>query len=218
MDSIGDKVSLYNRRNVRMMREQMMKGARGIRQIFLRFVVIIIILVIWHITAMRYNCDLMLPAPWKTALAFVGVIQDIGVLSNLVLTLKRVFTGVVYALVIGVPVGFLMGYSKTFMEMMDPVIDSLRQVPIMAWVPLTIVWFGLGDGPTIFLIAFSGVFPLILNTVAGVRGISKDYYHAARSMGGGPLSILAHVIAPASLPDILTGVRVAMGLGWMSVI
>lgn len=218
MDSIGNKVSLYNRRSVRMMREQVMSGIRGTTRIFYRSLMIVIIITIWHIVAMRYNSDLMLPTPWKTALAFVGAVQDMSVLTNLALTLKRVFIGVVYALIIGVPLGFMMGYSRTFMEMMDPVIDSVRQVPIMAWVPLTIVWFGLGDGPTIFLITFSGVFPLILNTVAGVQGISKDYYHAARSMGGGPLSIFAHVIAPASIPDILTGVRVAMGLGWMSVI
>ena len=81
-----------------------------------------------------------------------------------------------------------------------------------------IVWFGLGDGPTIFLITFAGVFPVILNTIAGVQSISQDYYHAARSMGARPWSILSSIIVPGSLPDILTGLRIALSAGWMSVI
>ncbi len=85
-------------------------------------------------------------------------------------------------------------------------------------VPLTIVWFGIGDGPTIFLITFSGIFPVILNTIAGVKNISKDYYNAARSMGAGPWSIFSNIILPASIPDILTGARIAISGGWMSVI
>ena len=88
----------------------------------------------------------------------------------------------------------------------------------MAWVPLTIVWFGIGDGPTIFLIAFAGVFPIILNTIQGIRSISKDYYNAARSMGASPFSIFINVMLPAALPDILTGARLAISTGWMSVI
>ncbi len=122
-----------------------------------------------------------------------------------------------YALLFGLPIGFIMGFSKTFERVLSPVVDSVRQVPIMAWVPLTIVWFGIGDGPTIFLIAFQG-FPIILNTIQGVRAISKDYYNAARSMGASPIVIFTNVIVPASLPDILTGSRIAISTGWMSVI
>ena len=78
--------------------------------------------------------------------------------------------------------------------------------------------FGFGDGPTIFLIAFSGVFTIILNTIQGVTDISKDFYNAARSMGAGTLSIIKDVVIPGSLPGVLTGLRLAIGLGWMSVI
>jgi len=97
-------------------------------------------------------------------------------------------------------------------------VNSVRLIPIMAWVPLTIVWFGLGDGPTIFLICFAGLFPIALSTIAGVQDISTDYYNAARSMGAGPLSIFTHVVVPGSLPSILTGMRIGLGSGWMSVI
>ena len=101
---------------------------------------------------------------------------------------------------------------------MAPFINSLRQIPIMAWVPLSIVWFGLGDGPTIFMIAFSGIFTIILNTIAGVQDISKDFYNAARSMGANTLDIIKDIVVPGALPGVITGIRLAIGMGWMSVI
>ncbi|MGE5396234.1 MAG: ABC transporter permease subunit SaoP [Chitinophagales bacterium] len=177
-----------------------------------------ILVAVWQLVSMHYDSFLMLPSPLLTFKALVRAVQDPEVMSNLLITLRRVLSGFGIAVLLGVPLGFLMGYSRLAMQLLDPITGSLRQIPIMAWVPLTIVWFGLGDGPTIFLIAFSGVFPVILNTIAGVKGISKDYYNAARSMGAGPASIFAHVIVPGSLPGILTGVRIAVGTGWMSVI
>jgi len=173
---------------------------------------------IWHTAAYLTASELLLPYPLQTMIALLDAVRDPEVLLNLAITLRRVLTGFAYALLIGIPTGYLMGYSRIAMQMLDPLTSSLRQVPIMAWVPLTIVWFGLGDGPTVFLIAFSGLFPVILNTIAGVQSISQDYYNAARSMGSGPASIFAHVIFPGSLPDILTGMRIALSSGWMSVI
>ena len=140
------------------------------------------------------------------------------VIRNVAITMRRVLTGSLYAFLIGFPLGMIMGYSPRILQLMSPFINSLRQVPIMAWVPLSIVWFGIGDGPTIFLIAFSGIFTIILNTVAGVQDISKDFYNAARSMGANTLNILKDIVIPGSLPGVLTGVRLAIGMGWMSVI
>jgi len=150
--------------------------------------------------------------------AFGLAVIDPDTLYNLGLTLRRVILGLCIALSLGMSLGFAMGYSKTVMQLVDPVINPLRQVPIMAWVPLTIVWFGLGDGPTLFLIAMVGVFPILLSTVSGVQSINRDYYNAGRSMGAGFWSLFRKIIIPASLPEILTGMRVAVSAGWMSVI
>ncbi|OPY85661.1 MAG: putative aliphatic sulfonates transport permease protein SsuC [Syntrophorhabdus sp. PtaU1.Bin153] len=173
---------------------------------------------LWQMAAWSYKSNLLLPPPLKTIQALWRVLQDASVLKNLLLTLRRVLTGFSIACMIGLPLGFAMGTSRALFRFFDPLISSIRQVPMMAWVPLTIIWFGLGDGPTLFLIAMVGIFPIILNTIAGVRSISPTYYHAARSMGSGPWSIFARVILPASMPDILTGMRLSMGMGWMSVI
>ncbi|MBP2627013.1 MAG: TauC [Firmicutes bacterium] len=217
MEAIKDKISVCTAGNLSVMDKPDNSGIE--KQKFLhRLGVAIAFLGIWQLASIHYHSNLLLPPPVKTAQRLLMILQDLDVLKNLAITLSRVLTGFLYAIVIGVPLGFLMGYSQKAMQALDPLVGSIRQVPIMAWIPLTIVWFGLGDGPTIFLIAISGVFPLILNTIAGVRGISQDYYHAARSMGAGAWSIFAHVIVPGSLPDILTGARLALGSGWMSVI
>lgn len=184
----------------------------------MNFITLAVVLAAWQLAAMAYKSDLLLPPPWKTAKAFLFAIQDLETLKNLLLTLQRVTIGFGIAMVAGMTLGFLMGYSKTAMQLIDPVTGAIRQVPTMAWVPLTIVWFGLGDGPTVFLIAMVGVFPILLNTVAGVQSISKDYYNAARTMGASSWSIFKDVMVPAALPDVLTGMRLAVSAGWMSVI
>lgn len=176
------------------------------------------VLLIWHLTAVHYDSVLLLPTPWHTLKALFFAVRDIETLKNLLLTIKRVMAGLGIALGIGLTLGFVMGYSRTVNELIDPLIGPLRQVPIMAWVPLTIVWFGLGDGPTLFLIAMVGTFPILLNTMAGVRSVPQNYYHAARSMGAGRVAVFSRVTLPSALPDMITGLRIGLSAGWMSVI
>lgn len=173
---------------------------------------------IWQLLAMKIAIPLLLPTPYETLKAFIHCLTSSEIMGNMGITLGRVLKGFMYAMLIGVPIGILMGFSEMVEKVLSGLIDSLRQVPIMAWVPLTIIWLGIGDGPTLFMIAFAGVFPVILNTIQGVRGISKDYYNAAKSMGAGPISIFVHIVVPAALPDVLTGARIAISSGWMSVI
>lgn len=191
---------------------------QNIKDFIYKLIMAISLLSIWQISAMHFDNGLLMPYPIDTLKAFIYCITDKETVINILITLQRVLKGFVYAMLFGLPIGFLMGFSKLAQKLLGSFIDSIRQVPIMAWVPLTIVWFGIGDGPTIFLIAFSGVFPIILNTIQGVRNISKDYYNAAASMGASRLSIFIHIIVPASIPYILTGARIAISSGWMSVI
>jgi NitT/TauT family transport system permease protein len=188
------------------------------RGICYTLIIVVILLIVWHFAANRIQNTLLLPYFHETVKEFITAWVDPVIVSNLALTLKRVFTGVIYAVLIGIPIGLLMGYSQTAMQAIAPVMNSVRQIPIMAWVPLAIIWFGLGDGPTVFLITMSAVFPLIINTIAGVQGIDPNYYHAARSMGASLPNIIRDIVVPGALPSILTGCRLAMGLGWMSVI
>lgn len=181
-------------------------------------IALIIIGIIWVVAAKIVDQPFIFPSLKSVMEALFRAVTDLYVIRNVGITMRRVLTGVFYALIIGLPIGMIMGYSKTMLRAFAPFINSLRQVPIMAWVPLSIIWFGLGDGPTIFMIAFSGIFTIILNTIAGVQDIDKDFYHAARSMGSRTIDIIKDIVLPGSLPGIITGVRLAIGMGWMSVI
>ena len=181
-------------------------------------IALIIIAVIWWVAAEIVDKPFLFPSLKSVMEALFKAITDLYVLRNIGITMRRVLTGAFYAFIIGLPIGMIMGYSKTMLRAFAPFINSLRQVPIMAWVPLSIIWFGLGDGPTIFMIAFTGIFTIILNTIAGVQDISKDYYNAARSMGAKTMDIIKDIVLPGSLPGIITGLRLAIGMGWMSVI
>lgn len=181
-------------------------------------IALIIIAIIWIIAARIVDKPFLFPTLGSVLEALFRGVTDLYVLRNIGITMRRVLTGSLYALIFGLPIGMIMGYSKVMLRAFAPFINSLRQVPIMAWVPLAIIWFGLGDGPTIFMIAFSGVFTIILNTIAGVQDIDKDYYNAARSMGAKTRDIIKDIVLPGSLPGIITGIRLAIGLGWMSVI
>lgn len=185
---------------------------------FSAIIALAIICFIWYVASHAVDKPFIFPYLEDVAYEIVYSLTDMYVLTNLGITMRRVLTGSLYAFIIGFPVGMLMGYSPRILRALSPFINSLRQVPIMAWVPLSIVWFGIGDGPTVFLIAFSGIFTIILNTISGVQDISKDFYNAARSMGANTFGILKDVVLPGSLPGVLTGVRLAIGLGWMSVI
>lgn len=182
------------------------------------FSVLIFIMIIWFFLARKINNNLLLPDFLLMCKEFFRAWIDPLTVNNLLITLSRVFKGFLIAIIIGLPLGLIMGYSKRMLLAISPIINSVRQIPIMAWVPLSIVWFGLGDGPTIFLITMSAIFPLIINTIDGVRGIDTNYINAARSMGANNINIMLDIIFPGALPYFLTGCRLALGLGWMSVI
>lgn len=194
------------------------KAELTVKKFIYRIITFSVLLLLWDFTARHYNNQLLLPAPWETFKSFFFAVQDVEILKNLIITLKRVMAGLGIALAGGLTLGFAMGYSTLISNLVDPVIGPLRQVPIMAWVPLTIVWFGLGDGPTLFLIAMVGIFPILLNTMAGVRSVPKNYYHAARSMGAGRMVLFFRITLPSALPDMITGLRIGLSAGWMSVI
>lgn len=178
----------------------------------------ILLLVAWQLASTAIDIPLVLPTPKSTFTSLFEAIRTKSVLINLGITLQRVLKGWGIALVIGIPIGIAMGLSPLFDTVLGGFVNSIRQVPMMAWVPLSIIWLGIGDGPTLFMIALNGVFQVIMNTSAGVAGISEDYYNAAKSMGAGKLSIFFNIVLPGALPDMLMGARLAIGAGWMSVL
>ena len=176
------------------------------------------ICVAWYFAARAIGKPLVLPDFLETLEAFVTSWFDKKVMRNMGLTMYRVLTGSIYGLIVGSVLGLWMGYSERALSLLSPFVNSIRQIPIMAWVPLSIIWFGLGEGPTVFMIFMSAVFPLIINTISGVTGIDRNYFNAARSMGANTAAIFRDIVIPGAMPGFLTGLRLALGSGWMSVI
>ena len=130
----------------------------------------------------------------------------------------RVFVGFGWGVALGIFLGLLIGLSRAMERVIDPTIQVLRNIPVTAWVPLSLVFFGIGNAPAVFLIGLGAFFPAAINSTHGVRQISITLYKAARMMGANERELLSRVILPAALPSILTGVRLAMGIAWVLVV
>ena len=131
---------------------------------------------------------------------------------------QRVFAGFLVAAAIGIALGLLVGRSRLAADYLDPVIQVLRPVPVSAWVPFSLVFFGIGPASAVFLVALGAFFPVVMNTMSGARHVSELHLRSARMLGAQPWFSALRVILPSSLPSILVGLRLALGLSWVLLI
>lgn len=139
-------------------------------------------------------------------------------LSNLLFSAERVGKGFLFAIIVGVPLGIAIGWSRLVNSVVDPTVQLLRPVPITAWLPFSIAVFGIQDIGAIFLISLGAFFPIVLNTAQGARDVERNLIRAALMMGASRWAVLRRVVLPASLPSIFTGLRIGLGIGWTAVI
>lgn len=130
----------------------------------------------------------------------------------------RVAQGFLLAVVLAVPLGILIGWSRGAAALVDPTIQMLRPIPITAWLPFSIAIFGIRDFGAIFLIALGVFYPVVVNATQGAREVERNWIRAALMLGSGRVKILLHVVLPAALPAIFTGMRIGLGVGWTAVI
>jgi len=138
--------------------------------------------------------------------------------ANLWFSLQRVGEGYLLAIVLGVPLGVFIGWSRLAARLVDPSIQWLRPIPITAWLPFSIALFGINEFGAIFLITLGAFYPIVVNTTQGARDVDKNLVRAARMMGAGGGSLLRRVILPAALPSVFTGLRIGLGIAWTAVI
>ena len=131
---------------------------------------------------------------------------------------QRVFGGFLVASVIGIGVGMLVGRSKAIADYVDPLIQVLRPVPVSAWVPFSLVFFGIGAASAVFLVALGAFFPVVMNTISGARHVSELHLRSAQMLGAQRWFAATRVVLPSSLPSILVGLRLALGLSWVLLI
>ncbi len=139
-----------------------------------------------------------------------------GIINHVYASLKRVIEGGIIAFIIGVPMGIGIGYSKLIRNILNPIIEIIRNMPPMAWIPLAIFIFV--SGGSIFIVFIGMVFPIILNTIQGVKSTDVRLIDAAKTLGARESMIVEKVIIPSAFPSIMTGLRIGLGVGWMAIV
>jgi NitT/TauT family transport system permease protein len=139
-------------------------------------------------------------------------------LGHCAASLRRVLAGVGAALLVAIPLGLLLGRSARLRAVAQPFIELTRPIPPLAWVPLAILWFGIGDLSAAFIIFLGAFFPILLNTLSGVLSIERGLIEAAVILGASRRDLFLKVLAPGATPAIITGVRIAVGVGWMTLV
>jgi len=186
-------------------------------------VTILAVLCIWSLAAaLELVSPVFLPSPLAVARKFISVATngfvDATLAQHLTISLARVFGALFASLAVGIPVGIAIGLSTVGKGIFDPLLEFLRPLPPLAYLPLVIIWFGIGEASKVLVIAIAMLAPIALSTAAGVRNVSRDRINAARTLGASQTQVLAHVILPSALPSILTGLRIALGAGWTTLV
>lgn len=181
------------------------------------------ILVLWFVvTTLKIIPELFLPSPAAVWQKFIEVSQQgfmkATLWQHLAESISRVFSALIAAIVIGVPLGLWMGLNKWVRAVFDPLVELLRPIPPLAYLPLLVIWFGIGETTKILLIFFSILAPIIISSAHGVISHQKNRERAALSLGATRLQVLQYVILPTALPHILTGVRIGLGVGWSTLV
>lgn len=163
------------------------------------------------------HMSVLMPAPGKIAVTAAGMIASGELLYHLSASLKREAVAFLFAAT-AVPLGMAMGWWRPVYEQVNPIMEILRPIPPLAWIPLSILWFGLGDDQNEFIIFLGMFFPILINTVMGVKNVDPNLVRAARSLGAPERKVLSRIVLKASLPQIVTGIRVGLGVGWMALV
>ena len=162
--------------------------------------------------------SLIFPSPQQVASGVLELARDGTLWEHIIASLVRVATGFLLALVVALPLGLWMGRVDGAYRTLNPVFQIMRPISPIAWIPIAILWFGVGDVAPVFLIFLAAVFPLIVQTSAGVHAIDGRYLRAAENFGVPRAKLFRQVIVPAVLPEVLTGMRIALGVAWLVVV
>lgn len=202
--------------------ERMLLAARdatssALRSLSVTLLGLVGFLAIWHWASTALN-PVLLPQPAAVLDAYRDLIADGSLAKDMAASLRRVFGGFAIAAAIAPPLALVLASSWTLRSLMLPLVTLLRPIPPIAWIPLAILWFGLGDPPSYFITALAAFFPIFLNSFAGGQQLEREHMNAARSLGAGRTSLLLRIMLPSALPLITTGMRIGLGQAWMAVV
>jgi taurine transport system permease protein len=178
----------------------------------------VILAVWWTVSALRLVPHLFLPTPTEVVTAAVAIFRDgyanATLFEHVGASLLRIFTAAAIAIALGTPIGLLMGLNKWAKGVFDTPIEFYWPLPPLAYLPLMIIWLGIGETSKIALLSLAMFAPIVLSAQAGVRSVSQERVNAALSLGATRFQLLREIVLPSALPEILTGIRISLGVGW----
>jgi NitT/TauT family transport system permease protein len=201
------------------------EGKRGIgdrqggavRKVLLPLIGVSILVAVWAIAIWLHPSSL-LPGPRKVLLGIIELARRGLLVKHLVASLFRVTWGYVGAVLLGVPIGLSLGWWRAAGHAINPFLQILRPISPLAWIPLSILWFGVGDRGAIFIIFLASVLPITVSTMNAVALVPAVHVRAARNFGLSARELLAHVVFPSVLPQVIIGMRLALGVAWLVVV
>lgn len=195
-----------------------------IKNNYYRIFVPVFLLIIWQFIAQIGWMTSLFPSPVQVAKSLADWIFNIDGMAqdksgkwifDALNSTKRVFIGYFIAALSAIIIGISIGWSTVIQKTIEPTIQIFRFVPPVSWIPLAIIWFGIGDNPAVFLVFLGAFFPILINTIHGVRSLDINLIHAASMMGATTWQKIKFVVIPSALPSIFTGMRTSLGTAWM---
>jgi NitT/TauT family transport system permease protein len=185
----------------------------------------VLLVLLWHL-AVAYSGTRLVPSPHQVAImmydfSFGGVYDDAfsaTILTHVWKSMTRVYGGFFLAALIAIPLGLMIGRIRVLRQLLDPTINLLRPIPVTAWLPLSMIFFGLGPSAAIFLVFLGAFYPILLNTIFGVRSVDARLLEAAAMLGCAGSAMFGEVVFPAALPAICNGLRIAHGFAWILIV
>ncbi|MDM8547957.1 ABC transporter permease [Candidatus Venteria ishoeyi] len=187
--------------------------------LFLSSVSFSLLILLWAIiTYFGDFSEQIFPNPFLVLASGVELFNDGTLLKHVVASLYRVTIGFYLAVILGIPLGIVLGRKYLVRQLINPIIQFLRPISPLAWIPLAMLWFGIGDQPAIFLIFLSSFFPLVVATTMAVNRINPVYFHVAANFNFSQQEVIKKIIIPAILPEVLTALRLTIAIAWLVVV
>lgn len=190
---------------------------RRIKETIPALAVIALLIATWW-GAVLATRSVIFPTPWNVLTGTGELLEDGTLWRHVGASLMRVATGFLFAVCVAVPLGLWMGWVRGAYNTLNPIFQILRPISPIAWIPIAILWFGVGNASPVYLIFISSVFPMMVQTTVGVHTIEKRYLRAAENFGVSRYTLFRQVVIPAVLPQIVIGMRIGLGVAWLVVV
>ncbi|WP_096023529.1 ABC transporter permease [Campylobacter lanienae] len=180
---------------------------------FYQILVLVLLLILWH-----FSSSTLIPSPAKTLEAYEQIIANNSLQIGIIDSLYRYILGLIFGVIFGVFIGFIFGFNPKFASAFDPLFNLLRPISPIAWVPMVLIIFGIGDLPTIFIIAYSVFFPMVLLSTKAIRDVPSELIIVAKNFGASRWQILKSVIFPSSFLSLISSLKLAAALAWINLV